>query len=348
MSSQDQQDFDQSDALNEGRRIYVGNLLYSLTPTDIESVLRDSGFPHYSKIHISIDPVSGRNPGYCFVEFPSRADAEDALRNLPGVVVQNRTLKVGPCNPKSTPRSARRPWADRGQLAFNRWGDWTPEKRAAAEPEEQGPYGALQHHAVETSTLQPDGRHVRRLYIGGLGKMYDQTHNQAEMKEILAGFDYVAIGKRITPRQGGHHYCFVDFSTADEAERARQALNGAPWKGTRLLVQLAKGLNASNNHPLDQPTSSSSTFDGNGESSSYGNLGSRRPPYGDDRGGRDSWGSSAGRDRDQQQQGQWGSGRGGRGNGARPPREDREEREARQRAILAADNWRAAAPAPAQ
>ncbi|KAL1844330.1 hypothetical protein VTJ49DRAFT_9 [Mycothermus thermophilus] len=243
MSSADlYQQPDQPDALAEGRRIYVGNLLYSLTPGDIEAVLRDSGFPHYERIHISIDPVSGRNPGYCFVEFPSSRDAEDALNRLGGVLVQDRPLKVGPCNPKSTPRSARRPWADRGQLAFNRWGDWTPEKRTPAEPEEQGPYGALQHHAVETSTLQPDGRHIRRLYIGGLGKMYDQTHNQAEMKEILQGFNYVAIGKRITPRQGQHHYCFVDFPTAEEAERARRALNGAEWNGWKLVVQLAKGL----------------------------------------------------------------------------------------------------------
>ncbi|KAL2270999.1 hypothetical protein VTJ83DRAFT_370 [Remersonia thermophila] len=343
MSSEDHhQQPDPTDALSEGRRIYVGNLLYSLGPGDIEKVLRDSGFPHYEKIHISIDPVSGRNPGYCFVEFHSSQDAEEALSRLGGVLVQDRPLKVGPCHPKSTPRSARRPWADRGQLAFDRWGDWTPEKRRPAEPEEQGPYGALQHHAVETAALHADGRHTRRLYIGGMGKMYDQAHNQAEMKEILRGFNYVAIGKRITPKHGGHHYCFVDFPTAEEAERVIRALNGVEWQGWPLVVQHAKGLQPPRNGQQDSQDSKPEGGEPWGASSrGY-----------DDRRGRDrdqgqwSEGRAQGAWSSSRNQGDWSSGRNGQGGRGGAKREDREEREARQRAILAANSWRS--PAPAQ
>lgn len=56
----------------------------------------------------------------------------------------------------------------------------------------------------------------------------------------------VAIGKRITPRHetqtipGNHHYCFVDFSNAAEAERALNALNGKEVEGGQLRVSVPK------------------------------------------------------------------------------------------------------------
>lgn len=63
---------------------------------------------------------------------------------------------------------------------------------------------------------------------------------------MLRGFETIvfiltcsrtAIGKRITPHEsrrkmpGHHHYCFVDFATAEEAAAAVTGLDGteAPW-----------------------------------------------------------------------------------------------------------------------
>lgn len=39
---------------------------------------------------------------------------------------------------------------------------------------------------------------------------------------------------------GGHHYCFVDFSTAEEAEKAMSALNGRPVPEGQLRVSMAR------------------------------------------------------------------------------------------------------------
>lgn len=36
------------------------------------------------KVDISIDPESGRNPSYCFVEFQSQEDATTAMNSLQG------------------------------------------------------------------------------------------------------------------------------------------------------------------------------------------------------------------------------------------------------------------------
>ncbi|KAK4098614.1 hypothetical protein N658DRAFT_499278, partial [Parathielavia hyrcaniae] len=133
------------DALAEGRRIYIGNLLYSVKPADVEDLLRQSGFEEsFEKLHISIDPISGRNPGYCFAEFTTRDEAERALDSLPGAQLFNRSIKVGSCNPKSSLSTQPR-WGSKRDYnpTFQRWGDW---KGKDEEPvSDQGPVAAIRH-----------------------------------------------------------------------------------------------------------------------------------------------------------------------------------------------------------
>ncbi|KAK1999385.1 RNA recognition domain-containing protein [Colletotrichum falcatum] len=246
---------DQPAALAEGRRIYLGNLLYIVQPVEIEEMLKDNGFSEYDKIHISMDPVTARNPGYCFVDFKARDDAERALSSL-NTSIRGRPLKVGPCEPK---RQQAGRWKSEKEPTFNRWGNWAGQRGQAGDNSEErgapngksdkrriqdGPYGAIEHfdEVVATDT---DGR---RLYIGGLPKMIDQQQSQDEMREILTGFDPLAISKRITPHEstrsmpGNHHYCFVDFATVDEAAAAVKALSGKLWAGEPLRVNVAKPL----------------------------------------------------------------------------------------------------------
>lgn len=192
-----------SDAAAEGRRLYMGNLLYSVKPSDVEQVLEQTGF-QYDKIHISVDPISGRNPGYCFVEFLTKDEADRALTNLQGITVYDRPVKLGPCHPKSNTRSAgadsprREPrsgsagtWGSSSpstnRPTFQRWGDWSGDRSPApAAQNEQGPYGALKHLDEMKDGGRTDGK---RLYVGGLGKMIDQEQNDAEIRELFAGFD---------------------------------------------------------------------------------------------------------------------------------------------------------------
>ncbi|EFX04518.1 nucleic acid-binding protein [Grosmannia clavigera kw1407] len=247
---------DQPDALAEGRRIYLGNLLYYVKPQEIEEALTEHGFGDYTQIHLSVDPVSGRNPGYCFVDFEERATAENAIASL-SATIRGRPLKVGPCRPKEERRTGR--WGRDGerdrdrngdgaerQTAFQRWGNW---KRSDAEPSDRpqppkdhGPYAALDHFENVFERQQSN-----RLYIGGLGKMVDQEQNNDEIRTLLAGYEPTAVGKRVTahptptPKPGNHNYCFVDFATPGEAEQVINALNGKPYNGDRLRVSHARG-----------------------------------------------------------------------------------------------------------
>lgn len=123
----------------------------------------------------------------------------------------------------------------------------------------------------------------------------------------------VAIGKRITPRvetrsmPGNYHYCFVDFSSVEEAQRALDALNGREIVGGNLRVSFPK---------------------------------SRGPAF-ESTGTNHRWGSSSSRDSTRQQQD------GGRrqtttaeGQEGQDGEQERRERNERQRTIMASNNWR--------
>lgn len=83
-----------SDALPEGRGISLGNILYQFRPEEITKALEGEEFGAFDQIQISIGPVTSRNPGYCFVEFSTREDAQAALRTMSGVTVRGRSLKT--------------------------------------------------------------------------------------------------------------------------------------------------------------------------------------------------------------------------------------------------------------
>jgi RNA recognition motif-containing protein len=120
----------------------------------------------------------------------------------------------------------------------------------------------------------------------------------------------VAIGKRITPRAetrttpGNYHYCFVDFSTAQEAERALNELNGKPVEGGNLRVSL--------------PRSKGPAFEQGGTNHGW----SRQSPSG--RRPQEAAGAQEG-----QQEGQ--------------ERPERREPTEKQRTIMTSNNWRSGA-----
>lgn len=176
----------QADSHKLARRVYVGNLLYSVTPQELSGMLETNGLGNYEKIHLSIDPVSGRNPGYCFVEFPDAAIADAALQSLTGVKIRNRQLKVGPCQPKKETAEGQQSTGYRP--TFQRWGDWRGEGNAESAGATQGPYAALSHlHDYQRTSAS--GAPERRLYIGGLGKMINQEENDKEIRELLSDFN---------------------------------------------------------------------------------------------------------------------------------------------------------------
>ncbi|KAK4195043.1 hypothetical protein QBC40DRAFT_237390 [Triangularia verruculosa] len=252
------------------QRIYIGSLDYFAKPADVETLLVDANLETFQKIHISIDPISGRNPGYCFVEFSSPQEASHALNALAGKSVLGRVVKLGPCVPKGHARSSRGDGRSaNSEPVFQRWGDWKGADEDAQERQtyvsrargwnppseqiegQQGPYAALNRLQSHTNK---DGTRIR---IDGLDKMMNQEHNDSEIRSLLAGFEVVAIGKRVIPYSlrstpGNHHHCYVDLASHTEADRAVKELNGAAMNGGAIRVSIARDGRGSNQHGSHQ------------------------------------------------------------------------------------------------
>ncbi|KAI0869292.1 hypothetical protein GGS24DRAFT_166833 [Hypoxylon argillaceum] len=216
-------------AIAEGRRIYIGNLRYQAKPEDIEALLRANDLGHFTNIHISIDPFTGRNPSYCFVEFPDADSAKKAMEILEGKELLGREVKCRPCQPKGS-GSGGKP-----SDAPSRWGHWSGEK----EGDDQSKPKSFDRYRQDFTG--------KRLYVGGLPRMHDQATNFAEMTELFKDYTLEAISKRVSAHEstrelaGNHDYCFVDFSTPEQAKEAMESLNGVSFKGEPLKVSAAKG-----------------------------------------------------------------------------------------------------------
>ncbi|KAG6006164.1 hypothetical protein E4U21_007274 [Claviceps maximensis] len=227
-----------SDAIAEGRRIYLGNLLYTAEAQDIEESLRASGFEDFEAVHVSLDAASGRNPGYCFVDFVSRESAERAIESL-DATVGGRTLKVGPCKPKQSRSSTARWGSD------NRSSNSTSTSYSNSTSQRWGSDQRVSSSSnfVDESVAE---EFSKRVYVGGLSPSVDQALDTAEVSELFAGFNPVTISNRIKPHEstsslpGNHHYCFVEFATKEEAQSAIDALNGKITESGPLKVSAAK------------------------------------------------------------------------------------------------------------
>ncbi|KAI1262292.1 hypothetical protein F5Y18DRAFT_397891 [Xylariaceae sp. FL1019] len=217
-------------AIEEGRRIYIGNLRYSAKPEDIEDLLKANDLGHFNNIHISIDPFTGRNPSYCFVEFPDADLATKAMEILEGKNLLGREVKCRPCQPKGSGSGGKQ------SDAPSRWGQW----------EKTDGDGQGRQHPPSFDRYRQDFT-GKRLYVGGLPRMHDQSTNFAEITELFKDFKLEAISKRVSAHEsvrekpGNHDFCFVDFGSAEDAKTALETMNGRMFRGGRLKVSTAKG-----------------------------------------------------------------------------------------------------------
>ncbi len=118
---------------------------------------------------MSIDPYTGRNPSYGFVELASKAQADRAMRELSGEEILGRAVKLGPGVARSKKRQSSGHSKREDNLArpvFERW------SRIDAPDHFQG--------------YSDQGR---RLWVGGLPRMADHNSVNEGIRELFAGFE---------------------------------------------------------------------------------------------------------------------------------------------------------------
>jgi RNA recognition motif-containing protein len=86
------------------KKIYVGNLPYSVTDATLESNFAEFGGVASAKV--MMDRESGRSKGFGFVEMASADVAQVAIKALDGMSVDGRSIVVNLARPREVTRGA--------------------------------------------------------------------------------------------------------------------------------------------------------------------------------------------------------------------------------------------------
>jgi RNA recognition motif-containing protein len=83
-----------------GKKLYVGNLSYSVTGADLEQLFGAHG--QVESAQVITDRETGRSKGFGFVEMSSSEEAQAAINALNGQQHEGRALTVNEAKPKAT------------------------------------------------------------------------------------------------------------------------------------------------------------------------------------------------------------------------------------------------------
>ena len=81
-----------------GRKLYVGNLAYGVSSTDLEALF--APFGTVQSAQVIMDRDTGRSKGFGFVEMGSDQEAQAAIAAMSGKEVDGRSLTVNEAKPK--------------------------------------------------------------------------------------------------------------------------------------------------------------------------------------------------------------------------------------------------------
>ena len=93
-------------------RIYVGNLSFDTTESDLQTTFQAYGT--VGSANLVTDRESGRSRGFGFVEMDNNSEAEAAIQGMNGKDLQGRSLTVNEARPResggSGPRRQNNSW----------------------------------------------------------------------------------------------------------------------------------------------------------------------------------------------------------------------------------------------
>jgi RNA recognition motif-containing protein len=81
-----------------GKKLYVGNLSYEVTSSDLEKMLEPHGT--VASAQVITDRDTGRSKGFGFVEMSNDQEAKSAIEALNGKETNGRALTVNEAKPR--------------------------------------------------------------------------------------------------------------------------------------------------------------------------------------------------------------------------------------------------------
>ena len=104
------------------KKLYVGNLPYSVSSSDLEQVFQAHG--SVESAQVITDRDTGRSKGFGFVEMRNDEEAQEAIQALNGQELNGRELTVNEARPREDRGGGRREFGGsraRSGYGGNRW-----------------------------------------------------------------------------------------------------------------------------------------------------------------------------------------------------------------------------------
>jgi RNA recognition motif-containing protein len=81
-----------------GNKLYVGNLPFNTTETDLHDLFAQAG--SVSEVMLIQDKFTGKSRGFAFVTMATDQDAQNAIDRLHGTAIEGRSLTVNEARPR--------------------------------------------------------------------------------------------------------------------------------------------------------------------------------------------------------------------------------------------------------
>jgi len=81
-----------------GRKLYVGNLPYTVSQQDLQETFSKCGT--VESVNVITDRSTGQSKGFAFIEMSSNAEAQKAIQEVNGSSVDGRALTVNEAKPQ--------------------------------------------------------------------------------------------------------------------------------------------------------------------------------------------------------------------------------------------------------
>ncbi|KAK3031420.1 hypothetical protein RJ639_036161 [Escallonia herrerae] len=203
----------------EGGRLYVGNLPYAMTSSQLSEIFQEAG--RIISVEIVYDRVTDRSRGFAFVTMGSVQEAKEAIRMFEGshwisLLVTIFMIVNGGHAPKQVG----------GRTVKVNF----PEVPRGGEREVMGPKIRSSYQGFKDSP--------HKIYAGNLS----WSLTSEKLKDVFANQPGLMSAKVIYDRDSGRSqgFGFVTFASAEEVEAALNALNGLEVEGRPIRLNLAE------------------------------------------------------------------------------------------------------------
>lgn len=102
-----------------GKKLYVGNLSYSMNDESLVSLFSSHG--NVESARVVTDRETGRSKGFAFVEMSSDSEANNAIEALNGTEQMGRAMNVSEAKPMAPRDNNRRPGGSSGGFRSKRF-----------------------------------------------------------------------------------------------------------------------------------------------------------------------------------------------------------------------------------